>query len=115
MATQTDSTAAAVEELTVSVRVIASNYATKEELAILNGKIDVVTARVDGTPGQIELALKQYIDLRLDQAFKAQAEMMYRTFATKEELANAVYQLTWRMAAFGSVLLSAGFAFARYL
>ncbi|WP_255583959.1 hypothetical protein [Duganella sp. sic0402] len=41
--------------------------------------------------------------------------MMFKTFATKEELANAVYQLTWRMAAFGSVLLSAGFAFARYL
>lgn len=34
--------------------------------------------------------------------------------ALEEELANAVCQLTWRMAAFGSVLLSAGFAFARF-
>lgn len=115
MTTQTDPTAAAIEELALSVRVIESNYATKEELAILSGKIDVLAGRVDAIPGQIELALKHYIDMRLEQAFKAQNEMMYRTFATKEELTNAVYQLTWRMAAFGSVLLSAGFAFARYL
>lgn len=114
MTTQTDPTAAALEELTLSVRVIASNYVTKEELAVLSGKVDVLAGRVDAMPAQIELALKHYIDMRLEQAFKAQNEM-YRTFATKEELANAVYQLTWRMAAFGSVLLSAGFAFARYL
>ncbi|SDH01875.1 MULTISPECIES: hypothetical protein [unclassified Duganella] len=115
MSTQTDLTAAALEELTLSVRVIESNYVTKEELAILSGKVDVLAGKVDAMPGQIELALKRYIDLRLEQAFKAHTEMMYRTFATKEEVANAVYQLTWRMAAFGSVLLSAGFAFARYL
>ena len=108
MSTQTDPTAAALEELTLSVRVIESNYVTKEELAILSGKVDAM-------PAQIELALKQYIDLRLEHAFKTHTEMMYRTFATKEELANVVYQLTWRMAAFSSVLLSAGFAFARYL
>ena len=108
MSTQADPTAVALEKLTLSVRVIESNYVTKEELAILSGKVDAM-------PAQIELALKQYIDMRLDQAFRVHTEMMYRSFATKEELANAVYQLTWRMAAFGSVLLSAGFAFARYL
>lgn len=115
MTTQTDPTAAAIEELTLSVRVIESNYITKEELAILSGRIDVLSGRVGAMPAQIELALRQYIDLRLEQEFKAHTEMMYRTFATKEDLANAVYLLTWRMAAFGSVLLSAGFAFASYL
>jgi hypothetical protein len=37
------------------------------------------------------------------------------TFATKAELSTAVYQLTWRMAGFTALLLSAGFAFARFL
>ncbi|WP_432382116.1 hypothetical protein [Duganella sp. P38] len=104
-------TAAAIEELTLSVRVIESNYVTKEELAVLNGRVDALFERMDAMPAQIRLTFK----LDMEQAFKAHTEMMYRTFATKEELSNAVYQLTWRMAAFGSVLLSGGFAFARYL
>lgn len=104
MTTQTDPTAAAIEELTLSVRVIESNYVTKEELAVVDGKIDAL-------PAQMELVFRR----QMDQAFKSHTEMMYKTFATKEELSNAVYQLTWRMAAFGSVLLSAGFAFARYV
>ncbi|WP_154377587.1 hypothetical protein [Duganella guangzhouensis] len=60
---------------------------------------------------QIELSIK----IQLDAAFKAHTEEMHRTFATKQELANAVYLLTWRMAGFCALLLSAGFAFARYL
>jgi chromosome segregation ATPase len=93
-----------LNDLMLTVKVIESNYVTKEELAILSAKVDALSA-------QILLAVK----LDVEQAFRVHTEMMFRTFATKEELANAVYQLTWRMAAFGSVLLSAGFAFARYL
>lgn len=115
MPTQTDPTVAAIKELTLRLKIVASNCATKKELAILNGKIDLLTGRGDVTAGQTELALKRYIDLRLEQAFQARADMMCRTFATKADLTAAVSQLTWRMAAFGSVLLSAGFAFARYL
>lgn len=81
----------------------------------LGGKVDVLAGRVDAVPAQIALALKPYIDRRREQAIKAHTGTMCKTFATKEEVANAVYQLTWRMAAFGSVLLGAGFAFARLL
>jgi hypothetical protein len=73
-----------LNELFTSVEIIKSNYATKEELAILNGKLDV-------------LACNQ------------------QTFVTKAELSDAVYQLTWRMAGFNVVLLSAFFAIVRYL
>jgi predicted metal-dependent hydrolase len=220
MATQTEFDNAALDELTLTVRVIASNYVTKEELAVLNGKIDVLATRVDAMPAQIELAFRLYVDtaikalvekydaalksqaehhaaalkeftekydvslkaqvahledvlkahadkdeasfaamtehinigfrsqeakfdealkaqeakfdaalkaqdvkleaalkaqdVKLETALKAQTEWMYKTFATKEDLANAMYQLTWRMAAFGSLLCSAGFALGRY-
>jgi len=81
-----------LNELTTAVEVIQSNYVTKEELALLSAKVDVLACNL--------------------KAFQAHA---FQTFATKEDLANAVYQLTWRMAAFSGVLLSGGFAFARYL
>lgn len=109
MATNSDNTA--IEDLTRTVKVIESNYATKEDIAVLNGKIDALTTRIDGMPAQFELAMK----LAMDEAFQRHTEMMYKVFATKEELANAICQQTWRMAAFGGLLLSAGFAFARYL
>jgi 2',3'-cyclic-nucleotide 2'-phosphodiesterase (5'-nucleotidase family) len=104
MTPQSESDNAALNELTLTVKVMASNYATKEELAVLKAKVDAM-------PAQIELALKTHID----QAFKTHTEMMYKVFATKEELATAINLQTWRMAAFGSLLLSAGFAFARFL
>ncbi len=81
-----------MNELTTSVEVIKSNYVTKEDLAILNGKMDVLAHNL--------------------QTFQAE---VYRTFATKDDLSQAVYQLTWRMAGFGALLLSAGFAFARFI
>jgi hypothetical protein len=72
--------------------VIKSNYATREELAILSGKIDVLASN--------------------QQVFQAHA---IQTFATKAELSDAVYQLTWRMAGFAVVIISAMAAFVRYL
>lgn len=71
--------------------IIKANYATKEELAILGGKIDVLTSNL--------------------QAFQAHA---VGTFATKAELSDAVYQLTWRMAGFAVVTISAMAALLRY-
>lgn len=111
MTPQSESDNAALNELTLTVKVIASNYTTKEELATLNGTVNVLASKLDAMPAQIELAIKTHID----QAFKTHTEMMYKVFATKEELATAVNLQTWRMAAFGSLLLSAGFAFARFL
>lgn len=83
---------ATMNELYTAVEVIKSNYVTKEEIALLVGKLDVLAAN--------------------QLAFQTHA---LQTFATKAELSNAVYQLTWRMAGFTALLLSAGFAFARFL
>lgn len=111
MTPHSESTDDALNDLTMTVKVIASNYATKEELAILSGKVDLFASKLDAMQAQITLELKMYID----EAFKAHTELMYKTFATKSELATAINQQTWRMAAFGSLLFSAGFAFARLL
>ncbi|TFW29065.1 hypothetical protein [Duganella callida] len=81
-----------VAELAMSVEVIKSNYVTKEELAIVSGKIDLVANNL--------------------QAFPAHA---YQTFATKADLADAVTALTWRFIGFAAILLSGGFALGRYL
>ncbi|MYM65622.1 hypothetical protein GTP45_02095 [Pseudoduganella sp. FT55W] len=138
MATSTDSNDAALNDLVLTVKVIESNYVTKEELAHLNGKVDglagrvdvltdqvsvltnqvgvltdkvsSLSAKVDAMPSQLELMIKNQID----QAFKAHMEEMYRIFATKAELAAAINQQTWRMIGFGGLLLSAGYAFARF-
>ncbi|MBV7536236.1 hypothetical protein KW842_10710 [Duganella sp. sic0402] len=84
--------ASAMQELITSIEIIKSNYATREELAILSGKIDVLASN--------------------QQAFQTHA---IQTFATKAELSDAVYQLTWRMAGFAVVIISAMAAFVRYL
>lgn len=72
--------------------IIKANYATKEELAILSGKIDVLASSL--------------------LAFQTHA---MQTFATKAELSDAVYQLTWRMAGFAVITISAMAALMRYL
>ncbi|WP_090189527.1 MULTISPECIES: hypothetical protein [unclassified Duganella] len=72
--------------------IINANYATKEELAILSGKVDVLASNL--------------------LAFQTHA---MQTFATKAELADAVYQLTWRMAGFTIASISATAALMRYL
>lgn len=110
MATSTDSNDAALNDLALTVKVIQSNYVTKEELANLSGKVDVLANKVDGMPSQLELMIKNH----LEQAFKAHMEDMHRIFATKAELAAAINQQTWRMIGFGGLLLSAGYAFARF-
>jgi hydroxyethylthiazole kinase-like sugar kinase family protein len=84
--------ASAMNELITSIEVIKSNYATKADLAIVTGKIDALSGN--------------------QQAFQSHVQ---RTFATKADLAEAVYQLTWRMVGFGVVMLSAMAAFLRYL
>lgn len=91
--------ATAMNELITAVEVIKSNYTTKEELAIVNGKIDVLINNQQALQASL-------------LAFQTHA---MQTFATKAELADAVYQLTWRMAGFAVVTISAMAAFVRYL
>lgn len=92
-------TPATMNELYTAVEVIKSNYVTKEEIALLIGKLDVLAANQQAFQASM-------------LAFQTNA---LQTFATKAELSTAVYQLTWRMAGFTALLLSAGFAFARFL
>lgn len=79
--------------------IIKANYTTKEELAIVNGKIDVLINNQQALQASL-------------LAFQTHA---MQTFATKAELADAVYQLTWRMAGCAVVTISAMAAFVRYL
>jgi hypothetical protein len=87
-----------LHELITAVEVIKSNYATKEELAILSGKIDVLASNQQALQASL-------------QAFQTHAT---QTFATKAELSDAVYQLTWRMAGFAVIIISAMAALLRY-
>lgn len=116
-------------ELITNVEIIKSNYVTKAELAATNGKMDTLSAKLDALAltlnhqtdvfkaelaafkAQMELTVK----IQMEAAFQAHTAETFKRFSTKQELSDAVYQLTWRMAGFGAVLLSAGFAFARFV
>jgi len=123
MATSTDTNDAALNDLTLTVKVIASNYVTKEELATTNGKLDLVASNqqafqtyaiqtfatkteVAAVSGKLDLVANSL------QAFQTYAT---QTLATKAELANVMHQLTWRLAGFTVVLISAIVGSARYL
>lgn len=103
MATHTESNDAALNDLTLTVKVMESNYATKEALANLSGTTKEALAAMNG---KIDLLASN------QQAFQNQA---FQTFATKADLANMMYQLTWRMAGFAAVMISTVIAAARYL
>ena len=92
MVTHNETHDAALHDLALTVKVIQSNYVTKEDLAATNGKLDVLANNLE--------------------AFQTHAQ---QALATKAELSNAVYQLTWRMAGFTAVLISATVASVRYL
>nr|WP_315255550.1 hypothetical protein [uncultured Duganella sp.] len=104
--------AAAMNELITAVEVIKSNYATKEDLA--GAKEDLAIIKANYTTKEQLAILNGKIDVLANdlQAFQTHA---MQTFATKAELADAVYQLTWRMAGFAVVTISAMAAFVRYL
>lgn len=74
MATQTEFDNAALEELTLTVRVIASNYVTKEELAVLNGKIDVLAKEFTE---KYDVSLKAQV-AHLEDVLKAMRTRMRR-------------------------------------
>lgn len=123
MATSTDNNDAAFNDLTLTVKVIASNYVTKEELATTNGKLDLAANNLQTfqTYAMQTLATKTEVAAisgKLDliasslQAFQGYAT---QTFATKAEVANVVHQVTWRLAGFTVVLIGAIVGAARYL
>ena len=93
----TERKSAVMDDLITSVGIIKSNYVTKEELAVLSGKLDLI---------QHNYVTKE--DL-------AVVHGKLNACATKAELADAVYQLTWRMAGFALAIISATVAIVRYL
>lgn len=94
-----------ISELTAIIKLFSAHYATKEELAHLAAKIDIIPFKLQA----LELTFK----LELEQALKAHTEFMFKIFATKEDLSNAVHQLTWRMAILNGALLVAAAIAAR--
>lgn len=154
MATSTETSDAALNDLTLTVKVIASNYVTKEEAAVANGKLDLVANNAQSfhahalhtfTTKEETAATSSKLDLLSSnlqafqtyamQTFASKAELAavsgkldlvanslqtfqthaLQTFATKAEVANVVHQMTWRMAGFTVVLITAIIGSARYL
>ncbi|WP_343730325.1 hypothetical protein [Duganella sp.] len=95
MGTNTESNAAPLTDLAFTVKLIESNYATKEDLAVLSGETKEALAVINGK-----------IDLLASNQ---------QNFATKADLAKMMYQMTWRMAGFTLVLIGTMVTATRYL
>jgi hypothetical protein len=117
---------AVMDELITTVAVIKSNYTTKEELAIMSGKLDALLSLQHTYATKEELAVingKLDVLLSLQHTYATKEELavlsgkvdgLQYTCATKAELADAVYQLTWRMAGFAVASVGAMAALMRY-
>jgi hypothetical protein len=118
-----------MDELITTVAVIKSNYTTKEELAIMSGKLDALLSLQHTYATKEELAVingKLDVLLSLQHTYATKEELavlngkvdvllsLQHTYATKAELADAVYQLTWRMAGFAVASVGAMVALTRY-
>jgi hypothetical protein len=123
----TERKSAAMDDLFTSVAIIKSNYVTKEELAVVSGKLDTLISIQHTYATKEELAvisgkLDALISIQHTYATKEELavisgklDAIQHNYATKAELADAVYQLTWRMAGFALASISATVAFIRYL
>jgi len=99
---------AIMEDLITAVAVIKSNYATKADLAAISGKLDVLISLQQNYATKADVVA---ISTNL-QAFQTHAT---QTFASKAELSDAIYHLTWRMAGFAVAIIGAMVACVRYL
>lgn len=104
--------ATAMNELITAIEVIRSNYATKEDLA--TAKEDLAVIKANYVTKEELAILSGKIDVLANNQLAFQTYAM-QTFATKAELSDAVYQLTWRMAGFAMATIGATAAFVRYL
>jgi hypothetical protein len=86
-----------MEDLITTAAVIKSNYATKTDIANLNGKLDTFQ---QATKADFAVANGKL------EAFQQ---------AAKADLNDAIYQLTWRMAGFAVTIVAAVAALVRYL
>lgn len=93
--TKIEALAQQIEALTIEIAARRKDVDwLKENVQALSVKVDALIIRHDKLSAEVKIISSNYV--------------------TKADLANALYQQTWRMAAFNGLLASICFAIARY-
>jgi hypothetical protein len=85
---------------------LLDNKTIQPDHQIMATSIDIQIAALDTTTDALCTQLDE---------LNAKLDMIASNYATKADLANMISKLTWRMIAFGSLLVSSCFAIARYV